>query len=175
MLLSLPAVAGAGRHGRRASALARAAEHVIDLQPDIRALAQVEEAAIRLPRQRSAGGPRRANRRSSCWNSPPVRSSPYFDSPLGFRHGPKSVLDGDTLVVVYVSTDPYTRRYDLDIVAEIRAHNSAGRRHGDQHRAHPGRARIAAVVLPGLDGLDDVAGAPCRIWCSRSTSRCSPH
>ena len=45
----------------------------------------------------------------------------YFDSPLGFRHGPKSALDADTLVVVYVSTDPYTRRYDLDIIAEIRA------------------------------------------------------
>ncbi len=42
----------------------------------------------------------------------------YFDSPLGFRHGPKSVMDADTLAVVFVSADPYTRRYDLDIVAE---------------------------------------------------------
>ncbi len=45
----------------------------------------------------------------------------WFDSPLGFRHGPKSVLDPGTLVVVYVSTDPYTRAYDLDMVRELRA------------------------------------------------------
>jgi tagatose-6-phosphate ketose/aldose isomerase len=43
------------------------------------------------------------------------------DSSLGFRHGPKSVLDDHTLVVVYVSSDPYTRRYDLDILAELRS------------------------------------------------------
>ncbi|MGH2909009.1 MAG: SIS domain-containing protein, partial [Solirubrobacteraceae bacterium] len=34
------------------------------------------------------------------------------DSALGFRHGPKSVLDERTLVAVFESTDPYTRRYD---------------------------------------------------------------
>lgn len=44
----------------------------------------------------------------------------YFDSPLGFRHGPKSVLNDNTIVVVYLSNDPYTRRYDLDIVDELR-------------------------------------------------------
>lgn len=44
----------------------------------------------------------------------------FFDSPLGFRHGPKSILDERTLAVVYVSGDPYTRRYDLDLLAELR-------------------------------------------------------
>jgi D-galactosamine 6-phosphate deaminase/isomerase len=44
----------------------------------------------------------------------------YFDSSLGFRHGPKSVLTDTTIVVVYLSNDPYTRRYDLDIVRELR-------------------------------------------------------
>jgi tagatose-6-phosphate ketose/aldose isomerase len=43
----------------------------------------------------------------------------YFDSPLGFRHGPKSVLGPGTLTVVYLSNDRYTRRYDEDIVAEL--------------------------------------------------------
>jgi tagatose-6-phosphate ketose/aldose isomerase len=42
------------------------------------------------------------------------------DSPLAFRHGPKSVLDDDTLVVVYLSNDPYTRAYDLDLLEELR-------------------------------------------------------
>jgi tagatose-6-phosphate ketose/aldose isomerase len=42
------------------------------------------------------------------------------DSPLGFRHGPKSVLTPATVALVYLSNDPHTRRYDLDIVAELR-------------------------------------------------------
>jgi tagatose-6-phosphate ketose/aldose isomerase len=41
------------------------------------------------------------------------------DTPLGFRHGPKTIVNGRTLVVVYVSNHPRTRRYDLDLVAEL--------------------------------------------------------
>lgn len=44
-----------------------------------------------------------------------------FDTPLGFRHGPKAVVDDTTLLVVYRSADPYTALYDDDIVAELRA------------------------------------------------------
>lgn len=44
----------------------------------------------------------------------------FHDSPLGFRHGPKAILNDETLAVVFVSADPYTRRYDLDIVAELK-------------------------------------------------------
>jgi tagatose-6-phosphate ketose/aldose isomerase len=44
-----------------------------------------------------------------------------FDSPLGFRHGPKTIMTRDTLVFVFVSNDPYTRRYDLDLLRELRA------------------------------------------------------
>ncbi|WP_104190743.1 SIS domain-containing protein [Cryobacterium sp. Y82] len=44
----------------------------------------------------------------------------YYDSALGFRHGPKSVLDETTLALVYVSSDPYTRQYDWDMAAELR-------------------------------------------------------
>ncbi|HET9168263.1 MAG TPA: SIS domain-containing protein [Actinospica sp.] len=45
----------------------------------------------------------------------------YFDSPLGFRHGPKAVLDDDSLAVVYRSADPYAAAYDEDIISELRA------------------------------------------------------
>jgi tagatose-6-phosphate ketose/aldose isomerase len=41
------------------------------------------------------------------------------DSSLAFRHGPKSVLDERTCAVVYLSGDPYTRAYDVDIAAEL--------------------------------------------------------
>lgn len=49
------------------------------------------------------------------------RVDTYFDSAMGFRHGPKAVLDDRTLVVVYVSSDPYTRQYDEDIARELKA------------------------------------------------------
>lgn len=42
------------------------------------------------------------------------------DSPLGVRHGPKTILNQDTVVVIYVSNDEYTRQYDVDLVNELR-------------------------------------------------------
>ncbi|WP_164667871.1 SIS domain-containing protein [Virgibacillus doumboii] len=41
------------------------------------------------------------------------------ESSLGFRHGPKSILDEKSAVVVFMSQDPYTRKYDMDILREI--------------------------------------------------------
>jgi len=48
-----------------------------------------------------------------------------FDSPLGFRHGPKSIVDSETMIVVFISNDPYTRQYDLDLLSELRRDNTA--------------------------------------------------
>ena len=48
------------------------------------------------------------------------------DSALGFRHGPKAVLSERTVVIVFVSNDPYTRQYDLDIIAELRSTMAPG-------------------------------------------------
>ncbi|WP_058271162.1 SIS domain-containing protein [Olsenella massiliensis] len=42
-----------------------------------------------------------------------------FDTSMGYRHGPKSFVNGKTLVFVFVNNDPYTRQYDLDILREI--------------------------------------------------------
>ncbi|MGN0025501.1 MAG: SIS domain-containing protein [Clostridium sp.] len=42
-----------------------------------------------------------------------------FDTPLGFRHGPKSIINDSTLTVVYVSDDEYTYKYELDLIKEI--------------------------------------------------------
>ena len=49
------------------------------------------------------------------------------DTPLGFRHGPKTIVDPDSLVVVFLSNDSYTRLYDLDLLAEIRRDGRARR------------------------------------------------
>ena len=61
------------------------------------------------------------------------------DSPLGFRHGPKTILNARTLVVVFASDDEYTRQYDWDLITELRRDGVAGRvitlcaRPGDTH------------------------------------------
>jgi tagatose-6-phosphate ketose/aldose isomerase len=152
MLLSCLLILGpAGRSD--ADALARAAEYVVALQPDIRALAQTKKQRFVY----LGSGPLEGLARESALKMLELAAGEvvtYFDSPLGFRHGPKSVLDGDTLVVVYVSTDPYTRRYDLDIIAEIRA--QLGQDAVAVISTDPIPAALgSAVVLPGLDGLDD--------------------
>jgi tagatose-6-phosphate ketose/aldose isomerase len=47
------------------------------------------------------------------------------DSSLGFRHGPKFIVNKKTLVVVFRSNDGYTQKYDDDIVNELCADNVA--------------------------------------------------
>lgn len=42
-----------------------------------------------------------------------------YDTPMGFRHGPKSIVDDTTLTVVYLSDDPYTRQYEVDLIKEM--------------------------------------------------------
>jgi tagatose-6-phosphate ketose/aldose isomerase len=78
----------------------------------------------------------------------------YHDSPLGFRHGPKAVLDAHSLAVVYGSADPYSAAYDADIVRELRA--SIGQ---DRVLTVSAGAQSSAEgtdwVLAGLEGLDD--------------------
>ena len=49
------------------------------------------------------------------------------ESPLGFRHGPKTIVNGSTLVVTFLSHDPYTRQYDFDLLRELRSDGVAGR------------------------------------------------
>lgn len=44
-----------------------------------------------------------------------------YNTPLGFRHGPKSIINNDTLVVVLMSDDEYTRPYQIDLIKEMSA------------------------------------------------------
>ncbi|WP_372638014.1 SIS domain-containing protein [Fodinibius sp.] len=42
-----------------------------------------------------------------------------FDSFLGFRHGPKAVVDGKTILVFLFSSDKHVFRYEKDLVEQI--------------------------------------------------------
>jgi tagatose-6-phosphate ketose/aldose isomerase len=43
------------------------------------------------------------------------------ESMLGLRHGPMAVIHDDTLVVYFLSSDPYVLKYDLDLMGEVKA------------------------------------------------------
>ena len=48
------------------------------------------------------------------------RTVTQWDSPLGYRHGPKAAVNNDTDVYIMLHPDPHTARYDKDVAEEIR-------------------------------------------------------
>ena len=50
-----------------------------------------------------------------------------YESPVGFRHGPKSLINEDTVVLIFGTTSEYTRKYDLDLVREVAGDHIARR------------------------------------------------
>jgi tagatose-6-phosphate ketose/aldose isomerase len=66
------------------------------------------------------------------------------ESVLGFRHGPMSALDKNTLFTQFISNDPRRQKYELDLLREIRDKNLAGI-----------TIAIAPQHLPGLESLAD--------------------
>ena len=48
------------------------------------------------------------------------------NSPLGFRHGPKSIVNGKTLVLIFLSNDTLARKYDLDLLSELQRDGRVG-------------------------------------------------
>src|SRR3546814_6293550 len=85
-------------------------------------------------------------------------SSDVCSSDLGFRHGPKTFVTEHALVMVFVSNDPLTRRYDLDLVDELRRDGRAARiiEVSAQPRAAAGADGIAVPAL-----ADELGRASC--------------
>lgn len=75
-----------------------------------------------------------------------------WESSMGFRHGPKSFVDENTLVISFVSSNPYTRLYDLDILDEIANDKIAKKIIGISNSK---LARDYELIFEE-DGLDDV-------------------
>ncbi len=55
------------------------------------------------------------------------RITTMYDTPMGFRHGPKSIINDETLTVVYLSDNEYQRQYEVDLIKEM-----AGQRKGNK-------------------------------------------
>ena len=80
----------------------------------------------------------------------------YFESPLGFRHGPKSILDDRTLAVLYVSGEEYTRKYDLDLLEELKNSMPPGNVVAVSG-TEAGAEDPGFWLVEGVDGVDDAA------------------
>jgi tagatose-6-phosphate ketose/aldose isomerase len=78
------------------------------------------------------------------------RTVAISDSVLGFRHGPKTVINERTLVVMLPSNDPYARAYDRDLLAELRREGRAGA----IVAVGAGLADLGGVDGLGYDGMD---------------------
>ncbi len=74
------------------------------------------------------------------------------NTPLGFRHGPKSTLDADTLVIVLRSGEPLARLYEQDLLDELRRDGVAGRvlSVGPQAQDAGGAQDDFALAVPAL-------------------------
>lgn len=46
-----------------------------------------------------------------------------FDSFLGFRHGPKAVINKDTLIVYLMSDDAHAQQYEYDLIRQVNGGN----------------------------------------------------
>lgn len=73
------------------------------------------------------------------------------ETPLGLRHGPMSSVDGQTLFVGFLSSDPRRRGYELDLLREI-----------DHKRL--GRVR-AVVSTPAIDDASVLADYSLALHC----------
>ena len=50
-----------------------------------------------------------------------------YETPVGFRHGPKSLINEETIVVEFTSNDAYTKLYDVDLLNEVQGDGIARR------------------------------------------------
>lgn len=77
-----------------------------------------------------------------------------YDSPLGFRHGPKSIIDDTTLTVVYLSDDTYKRQYEIDLLKEM----------GPQRKKN----RIAVISNTPCEGLETLVDYQLILDCGKA-------
>jgi tagatose-6-phosphate ketose/aldose isomerase len=153
MLLSV-LLAFRGDDEAAVEALAGAAEQLIAQEEGIAALAaRVPQRLVYL-----GGGPLTGLARESALKMLELTAGhvvAYFDSSLGFRHGPKAVLDENSVAVVYRSADAYSRAYDEDIIKELGDAVGADRVFTVSAGASDTPTDGADWVLTGLEALDD--------------------
>jgi tagatose-6-phosphate ketose/aldose isomerase len=89
------------------------------------------------------------------------RVTTISESFLGLRHGPMSFVHEDTLVVCQLSSDPTTRAYELDLLAELDRKKLGLSKViiGEDVPESAARAGDEVIQSPGLGELGDDDGA----------------
>ncbi len=78
------------------------------------------------------------------------------NTPLGFRHGPKTFVDSTTLVIIFLSNDPLTRRYDLDLLRELRNDGVASQVLAISGKSNDEAVAGDCVLIPGMSTASDL-------------------
>ena len=78
------------------------------------------------------------------------------DSPLGFRHGPKTIMTPKTLMVVMMSNDPLARKYDADLVEELKSDSRMGHLLLLDTQAGSNSSRVTHLNVPKMEKAQDV-------------------
>jgi tagatose-6-phosphate ketose/aldose isomerase len=89
------------------------------------------------------------------------------DSTLGFRHGPKTILNAKTLVVVLLSNDAYARNYDCDLLHELEREGRAGAVLALAGQPD-GASRAEKLIMPGMSEASDLELAPLYVLVAQS-------
>ena len=78
------------------------------------------------------------------------------ESPLGFRHGPKTIVNERTLVVIFLSNDAYARRYEVDLLEEVARDGKAGGLLAIVGRDERLPATVERILIPAMADVEDV-------------------
>jgi len=151
MLSALAIFTGIDKFGPRLEPIARSVEDVLaTVEPRIAALARRKFSRVVY----LGSGPLQALAREAALKLLELTDGALvtmFDSTLGFRHGPKTIVNTDTLIVVFVSNDPLTRAYDRDMIEELRADGIAGAVVAVSAQQETGET----ILVRGLEHADD--------------------
>ncbi len=86
------------------------------------------------------------------------RIAANVNSYLGVRHGPQVFINDECLVVAGLSSDPYTRQYEIDLLAELRKKGQGAgtmvicdRATGETHKV----ADLCIELFPGGESVPD--------------------
>ena len=156
LFAALAALAGIDGMSARVEAMARAAEAVIATQQAAmqRGAAKGYERVVYLGSHIFKGLAREAALKLLELTDGGIVA--IHDSPLGFRHGPKTIVNDRTLVVVFVSNHAYTRRYDLDLLDELRRDGKALGLLAIAGREEGIPAGVEHIVMNGMADAEDV-------------------
>ncbi|MGR5065715.1 SIS domain-containing protein [Photobacterium sp. DNB22_13_2] len=129
MLMSAISILGSESPEQRNANIAKVATlcegKISEWQDTVKTLAaQPYQRLITLGSGGLAGVAREASLKSLELSAGKVMTA--FDSSLGFRHGPKFTINEQAVVIQYLSNNPYTRQYDLDLYNEIQNDNHVG-------------------------------------------------